>query len=152
MNLGILGFGEASGTIAGGLLGRGPVEIRVWKRRPWTDDVQWRTDDLGLVLCAEPREAIEPSDIILSLVPPSAALHVAERAAPWCAGKLYVDLNATAPGAMEDACKVIEGAAGRFVDGAIMGPLGKQKHRVSTVVSGEEAEELERFVELVERG
>ena len=142
MNLGILGFGEASSTIAGGLGGHGPVEIRVWKRPPWTDEARLRADALGVVLCAEPREAVEPSDIVFSLVPPGAAVEVADLAAPWCAGKLYLDLNATAPGAMEDASTAIERGAGRFVDGAIMGPLGRQKHRVSTVVSGQDAEEL----------
>ena len=142
MKLAILGFGEAASTIAGGLSGRGPAQVRVWKRQPWTDATRSNADAVGVVLCAEATEAVDPADIVFSLVPPGAAVEVAERAAATCRGKLYVDLNATALRAMESAGRVIEGAGGHFVDGAIMGPLGKQKHRVSTVVSGERADEV----------
>lgn len=141
-HLAILGFGEAARTLATGLQGRGPAEVRVWKRKPWTDEVERCGGEAGVILCGEAAEAVAGCEVVFSLVSPDAAVDVAEKAAPHCAGKTYVDLNATTLRAMEAAGEALSRAGGNFVDGAIMGPLGRQKHRVSTVVSGMAAEDL----------
>jgi len=85
---------------------------------------------------------VKGADIVFSLVTPTAAPEVAERAACGLAGKYYLDLNAASLRTKEQAAEIVETAGGLFVDGAIMGPLKRQQHRVSTLVSGPEAAKL----------
>ena len=80
--------------------------------------------------------------IIMSLVAPTAAPERWLAASSEIAGKFYLDLNAASLKSKEAAAAVIQAAGGRFIDGAIMGPLKRQRHQVSTVVSGEGAAQL----------
>ena len=141
-SLGILGCGVAARTIGAGLVNCGPHEVRLWKRRPWDGAVEKEVQSASAILCDDVAEVVGPSHVIFSLVTPAAALEVAKAAAPHAAGKYYVDLNAVSLKSVVEAGQVIEAAAGHFVDGAIMGPLAKQKHQVSTLVSGPHAAEL----------
>lgn len=145
-HLAILGFGTASTTLAKNLRGRGPATIRVWKRQPWNDELQSMATTMGVTLCDTPQAAIEPADLIFSLVPPDAAVQVAEAAANHIRGKSYLDLNAASLRAIEKAEASIRAGGGEFTDGAIMGPLGRQLHRVSTVVSGPHADKVARLL------
>ena len=142
LRLGVLGFGTASYEITKGLRSEGVADIHVWKREPWSDDVQARANTAGVTLCREASEVTTVSNIIISLVAPTAAPEVARQACSEIAGKFYLDLNAVSLKTKEAAAAVIQGAGGRFIDGAIMGPLKRQRHQVSTVVSGEDAAEL----------
>lgn len=140
--LAILGFGAAGSTLAESLQGRGPASIRIWKRPPWTNEVQTQAKQIGAVLCDTAQAAIEPADLVFSLVPPEATVEVAGAAANWIGGKSYLDLNAASLQVIEEAAAVVTSAGGYFTDGAIMGPLARQRHRVSTIVSGPHAEEV----------
>ena len=142
LRLGVLGFGTASYEITKGLRSEGVADIHVWKREPWSDEVQARANAAGVTLCREASEVTTVSNIIISLVAPTAAPEVARQACSEIAGKFYLDLNAASLKTKEAAAAVIQGAGGRFIDGAIMGPLKRQRHQVSTVVSGEAAAEL----------
>ena len=142
LGLGVLGFGTASYEITKGLHSEGVADIRVWKREPWSDEVQARANDAGVILCSEASEVTAASNIIVSLVAPTAAPDVGRQACSGIAGKFYLDLNAASLKTKEAAAAVIQRAGGRFIDGAIMGPLKRQRHQVSTVISGEGAEEL----------
>ena len=73
----------------------------------------------------EPRELIEHSDILLSIVPPSEARAVAQQFASHI-GKaakaaLFVDCNAIALAEVQRIAEIVERAGGRFVDGCIIG-------------------------------
>ena len=57
-------------------------------------------------------------------------------------GKFYLDLTTASPGTKEKAAAVVAAAGGIYIDGAIMGPLKKQHHKVSTLISGKKADEL----------
>ena len=142
LRLGVLGFGTASYEITKGLHSEGVADIRVWKRDPWSDEVQARANAAGVTLYREASEVTTASNIIISLVAPTAAPEVARHACSEIAGKFYLDLNAASIKTKEAAAGVIQGAGGRFIDGAIMGPLKRQRHQVSTVISGEGAQEL----------
>jgi 3-hydroxyisobutyrate dehydrogenase-like beta-hydroxyacid dehydrogenase len=143
--LGLLGLGEAAAAIAGGLNGlrtNRPEKILAWKRPPVDGGTTDRAEHAGVLLREDIADVAGASDVVFSLVAPTASVEVARLAAAYCSDKFYVDLNATALRAMEECAEIIETAGGHFVDGAIMGPLGRQGHRVSTVVSGKQAEAL----------
>jgi len=140
--LGVLGFGDAARTITASLQEVSPREILVWKRHPWSDDVRASAQGASVTLCAEASDVAKRADVLFSLVTPTAAAEVADRVGGSVAGKFYVDLNAASMRAIERTAEVVTANGGRFVDGAIMGPLKRQRHAVSTLVSGDEAEAL----------
>jgi len=66
------------------------------------------------------------ADFVLSIVPPAAALPLAERLATsiarWEAKPVYVDCNAVSPATVERIAECIAGAGAPFVDAGIIGP------------------------------
>ncbi len=54
---------------------------------------------------------------------------------------MYVDLTSSSPEAMKRAARKVEATGAFFVDGALMGPVPAEGHRVLTFVSGARAEE-----------
>ena len=140
--LGVLGFGDAARTIMASLQKVSPREILAWKRQPWSDADLEAARAADVTLCEEAPELADRVDVVFSLVTPTAAAEVAERVGGAIEGKFYVDLNAASMRAIERAAEIVTANGGRFVDGAIMGPLTRQRHAVSTLVSGDEADAL----------
>jgi 3-hydroxyisobutyrate dehydrogenase-like beta-hydroxyacid dehydrogenase len=116
--------------------------IHVWKRKPWSDETLACGQQAGVILCDKASEVVSISDIIFSLVTPSAAPYAAQCAAEDIAEKYYLDLNAASLHTKEQTADIVNSFGGWFIDGAIMGPLKKQRHKVSTLISGERADEL----------
>lgn len=88
-----------------------------------------RTMDLaesaGIRDVADDLAAVEGSDLLLSILPPSQALPLAERLASAIGlaerRPIYVDLNAIAPASVVEVGEVIDAVGGPFVDGGIIG-------------------------------
>lgn len=89
---------------------------------------------------------VAESDIVLSVLVPSAAVDVANQVARviQAIGKpiLYVDCNAIAPHKVIDIDQVIQQAGGQFVDAAIIGPPPRVPDRTRIYASGNQAETL----------
>lgn len=84
------------------------------------------------------------ADVILSILPPSSALDLAERLAPAirAAGRplLYVDANAISPATARAVEAVVTAAGARFADGGIIGPPPSRGGKATRIyVSGEHA-------------
>ncbi|TWI58559.1 6-phosphogluconate dehydrogenase-like protein [Pseudomonas duriflava] len=98
-------------------------------------------------------EQLGEADILLSIVPPSEALPLAQELAPVLARTrktLYVDCNAIAPATVEQVGQVIMDAGCPFADAAIFGaPPSADRGCPSFYVSGEHAG---RFAQLSEYG
>lgn len=95
-------------------------------------------------------DAIAAADMILSIVPPSEALTLAESLAPALAAAarkpLYVDCNAIAPDTVEQVAAVIAQAGAPFADaGIIGGPPKPEGYTPAIYASGAEAP---RFAQL----
>lgn len=144
--LGVLGFGEAGSTIASGLASDGLGGIRVWKRSPCSDAVREAGRQAGLSVTDNLEDVVGASDLLVSLVAPEAALEVAQRAAPWIRGKYYLDLNTVTPGTTMRIDESVAEHGGRFVGGAIMGPLKVEQHHVTTLISGPHARRVEAIL------
>ena len=81
------------------------------------------------------KQAIEYSDIVISLNSPSQAIEVAKDYAQYCRG-IYLDLNNISP---KTACEINK-IAENFVDGAIIGKIDSQNPTL--YLSGNKANEL----------
>ena len=101
-----------------------------------------------------PEAAYADADMILSIVPPGAALAMAERLAPVlkaAANKpLYVDCNAVSPDTVRKVAAVVEAAGAPFADAGIIGnPPQSSGYSPVIYASGEQAE---RFASLNDYG
>jgi 3-hydroxyisobutyrate dehydrogenase-like beta-hydroxyacid dehydrogenase len=144
--IGFIGFGEAGFAIAKGLHEAG-VERIFFTHRNRRDPgraalAAKRGWEAGAVALDSAGVLAARCDYLLSVVPPDASRAVAEEIAPFLGpGKVYLDLTSSSPEVMERAASLIEAKGAVFIDGALMGPVPAEGHRVLTFVSGAQAEE-----------
>lgn len=140
----ILSTGEMGHAIAGVLGENGLRALTVLQGRSQrTRDLAAKSDVSDLPTM---EELVAASDIVLSVVVPSAAPSVASAiaAAVNKTGKplLYVDLNAISPMTSTAIGEVLSAAGGRYVDGCIIGASSKLKIKTTFYVSGPHASEF----------
>ncbi|MDZ7955837.1 NAD(P)-dependent oxidoreductase [Nostoc sp. DedQUE09] len=89
------------------------------------------------------------SDLVLSVLVPSAAVEVAKQVAEAISnvGKqiLYVDGNAIAPQKVKRIAQIIESSGATFVDASIIGPPPRVPGRTRIYASGKQADELQQL-------
>ncbi len=114
---GAMGSGLADALIRGGER----VVATLDGRSPRTQELAHKAgfefvDDLAAVVAV--------SDVLISIVPPGAALDVARAIVAVAAGHtpLVVDLNAVSPGTVDEIAGVLAGSRIDLVDGSISGP------------------------------
>lgn len=100
------------------------------------------------------------SDIILSILPPAAAVETARRVAAAMAEAgatpAYADCNAVSPATARAAADAIEGAGALFIDGGIVGPAPRATPPTRLYVSGPDCTPIQalqaEFLEVREIG
>jgi hypothetical protein len=111
MIVGVLHPGEMGAAIGTALLAAGHEVL-------WASDGRseaTRRRAAGFVDAGSPADVVGRSEVIFSVVPPSAAVEVAESLPPF--DGIYVDANAVSPSTAARVGSVVE----RFVDGGIVG-------------------------------
>src|SRR5579864_2671328 len=145
-NVGLVGYGEV-GRILAEDLRKQDVSVSAY-------DIKLRSDESGRPLREHARNhGVTPhashadlaaqSDFIVSAVTASQAVPVAEA----CAGGLrtgawFLDFNSASPGAKQRAAALIDGAGGRYVEGAVMTSVPPLRLRVPLLLGGGYAEAL----------
>ena len=146
--IGLIGFGEAGASIAGGLVEAG-VEVVATDVRLASDAggaLRAQADDLGVVLVEDAASVAGRCQVILSFVTSSAAIPVAESLAPHLGGEhLVVDANSTSPARVQEVGRTLEGSGAAVCDVAVMSAVPPHRHRVPMLASGPGAQ---RFVDL----
>jgi 3-hydroxyisobutyrate dehydrogenase-like beta-hydroxyacid dehydrogenase len=126
--VGILGLGEAGGTIAADLRAAG-VAVRGYDPLPARRDA------------AVPEEAIAGADVVLSLTTaaeaPAAARSVLGALSP---GQLYADANTSGAALKRELAALVEPTGAVFVDVALMAPVPGKGLRTPAGASGPGAE------------
>lgn len=118
----ILGPGDLGTRLAALLSGAGHRTIATLEGRSDRSAALWR--DAGLATAPTLAEAVRDADIVISAVPPEAALAAAEAfaaAAPARAWPVYVDANSIAPPLARAIAGLIEGRGGRVVGATLHG-------------------------------
>ncbi|MBI2371427.1 MAG: NAD(P)-dependent oxidoreductase [Deltaproteobacteria bacterium] len=145
--IGILGIGEMGAAWAR-LLRRHGQEVLTY-----LDDRSERTKKRAQEAAVASRESVEAlvrdADVVVSLVPTSAADPVADavaRAIPQAhPGLLFVEANAIAPGRVQAIARRIEAAGGRCVDAAVLGLARGIGNGTLVIASGPHAEALQAW-------
>ncbi len=126
----------AMGAVLGGLLVRAGHTVR-WASDGRSGASVRRAAGAGLVDAGTTADLAAASDVVLSIVPPHAALDTA-RALAGFAG-IYADCNAIAPATAVDVAAVVEAGGATFVDGGIVGLPPEAAGTTRLYLSGEEA-------------
>lgn len=108
-----------------------------------------RAERSGFAVAGSDAQLAQEAGIVLSIVPPGAALGLAERLAPALAAAaakpVYVDCNAVAPETAERIGAVIARTGCRYVDAGIIGPPPSASARTVFYASGADARVLARL-------
>ncbi len=97
----------------------------------------------GVALAASHAELAANADLIVSAVPASQAVAVAAACAPPIAmGTWFLAFNSASPGAKIKAAGLIDGAGGRYVEGAVMTSVPPYRIRVPLLLGGPQGAEL----------
>lgn len=143
--VGIVGYGEAGGAFAAGLV-RAGVSVVVFDTRlaePGGEELRRRARAADVALVEDVGALVDGAQVILSLVTSSAALPVArDLARHLTADHLVADLNSTSPGLAREVFRVIATTGAAFADVAVMAAVPPHGHRVPLLACGPGASQL----------
>lgn len=148
MRIGFIGFGEVGYFTAKGLAGEGVTDIAAYDAALDMDGDYRRTiiaraEEAGVALAASIADLAASSDIIFCAVQAQYAPEVAKSALPHIKpGAVFADLTTAKPAQKEAAAELFAAKGLGFVDGAIMGSLIVDAHKVPMLCSGQGAEKL----------
>jgi 3-hydroxyisobutyrate dehydrogenase-like beta-hydroxyacid dehydrogenase len=97
---------------------------------------QERARKAGLTACPSLKEALDASEVVLSLCPPHAAEDVAVSVARHGFTGLYVEANAISPERMERIANEVRPASS-VLDGAVIGPPPGDRHTCRLYLAGD---------------
>ena len=146
LKVAFLGFGEAAFEIAKGLKTEGLESIKVFDKVAAVDSsvgevLRKRAAEAGVVIKKELGEAVQGADYVFSTVVSSAAVAVAEAAAPFLnSEQIYVDFNSTSPEVKKKVGQIVAGKGVRYVEAAVMAAVPGKGHKVPLLVCGDSAE------------
>ena len=125
----LIGFGEVGRRLAADLtIRRAALEVVAWDRLfVHADSAPSRAAQAmadSLRMAASLGEALLERTLVISAVTASECLAVArEAAARFPSGAWFLDLNSVSPATRMSAAALIDGAGGRYVEGAVMSPI-----------------------------
>ena len=136
----VIGYGEVGQTLAADLAAAGTADITAWDCLfPLPTSVPVR----GARACGQVRAAPSMADalmertVIISAVTAANCITAArEAAASLPPGAYYFDLNSVAPATKRAAAAAVEAAGGRYVEAAVMSPIGPKRIASPMLIGG----------------
>jgi 3-hydroxyisobutyrate dehydrogenase-like beta-hydroxyacid dehydrogenase len=144
-HVGLIGYGEVGRILAEDLRKAG---VRVSAYDIKLDDERGETmrqhaAGIGVTLACSHAELAAQADFIVSAVTASQDIAVAEACAPAIKkAAWFLDFNSASPGAKRRAADLIDGAGGRYVEGAVMTSVPPYRIKVPLLLGGAGAREL----------
>ncbi|WP_257168871.1 NAD(P)-dependent oxidoreductase [Bradyrhizobium sp. SRS-191] len=144
-HVGLIGYGEVGKILAEDLRKDGvrvsAYDLKLADSRG--DAMRSHADSIGVTLAASHAELAAQADFIVSAVTASQDVAVAEACAPAIKpGAWFLDFNSASPGAKQRAAALIDGAGGRYVEGAVMTSVPPYRIKVPLLLGGAGAREL----------
>ncbi|CCD95515.1 putative dehydrogenase, with NAD binding domain [Bradyrhizobium sp. ORS 375] len=144
-HVGLIGYGEVGKILAEDLRKDGvrvsAYDVKLADSRG--DAMRGHADSIGVTLTASHAELAAQADFIVSAVTASQDVAVAEAcAASIKPGAWFLDFNSASPGAKQRAAALIDGAGGRYVEGAVMTSVPPYRIKVPLLLGGAGAREL----------
>ena len=143
--IGLVGYGEVGRILAEDLRAR-ELAVAAYDLKlgsPAQTPLAEHAAAHGVELAASHADLAAKADLIVSAVTASQAVTVAEACAPTIAqGCWFLDFNSASPGAKIKAAGLIDGAGGRYVEGAVMTSIPPYRIRVPLLLGGSQATAL----------
>ena len=144
-HVGLVGYGEVGRILAEDLRAQG-VNVSAYDIKldgPQAGALRDHAGTHGVKLLPSHGDLAAQSDFVVSAVTASQAVRVAKACAPrmkkdgW-----FLDFNSASPGAKQRAAVLIDGAGGRYVEGAVMTSIPPYRIKVPLLLGGAGAKEL----------
>jgi len=144
-HVGLVGYGEV-GRILAEDLRKEDVRVSAYDIKLGGDRAQSLRDHaaaFGVALMETHADLASQAELIVSAVTASQAVPVAAACAPAVKpGAWFLDFNSASPGAKRRAAVLIDGAGGRYVEGAVMTSVPPYRIKVPLLLGGGGASEL----------
>ncbi|WP_316231299.1 NAD(P)-dependent oxidoreductase [Bradyrhizobium sp. SZCCHNR1051] len=144
-HVGLIGYGEVGKILAEDLRKDG-VRVCAYDVKladAMGDAMRSHAAEIGVTLAASHAELAAQADFIVSAVTASQDVAVADAcAATIKPGAWFLDFNSASPGAKQRAAALIDGAGGRYVEGAVMTSVPPYRIKVPLLLGGAGAREL----------
>jgi 3-hydroxyisobutyrate dehydrogenase-like beta-hydroxyacid dehydrogenase len=144
-HVGLVGYGEVGRILAEDLRKDGvrvsayDIKLGDSRAKPLRDHAA----GIGVALASSHADLAAQADFIVSAVTASQAVPVAQACAPAVKkGAWFLDFNSASPGAKRRAAALIDGAGGRYVEGAVMTSVPPYRIKVPLLLGGSGAREL----------
>ena len=148
--IGLLGYGEV-GRILAEDLRKQDVKVSAYDVKLGGKEeapLRAHAENFGVALATSHAQLARQADFIVSAVTASQAVPVAQACAPAISkGCWFLDINSASPGAKRRAAAGIDGAGGRYVEGAVMTSVPPYRIRVPLLLGGSGARELAPLLE-----
>jgi 3-hydroxyisobutyrate dehydrogenase-like beta-hydroxyacid dehydrogenase len=138
----LFGFGEVGQTLAADLAKRGRKDLRCW-------DILFADPRSGPSVAAasspataanDVRAGVSGTTIVVSAVTAGQCVAAAEAAsAHLAAGAYFVDLNSVSPATKVAAARIVTDAGARYVEAAVMAPIGPKRIATPMLLGGAHA-------------
>ena len=144
-HVGLVGYGEV-GRILAEDLRKQDVKVSAYDIKLGGEQAGPLRDHagtFGVELASSHAELAATADLIVSAVTASQAVPVANACAPAVKkGAWFLDFNSASPGAKRRAAGLIDGAGGRYVEGAVMTSVPPYRIKVPLLLGGGGARDL----------
>jgi 3-hydroxyisobutyrate dehydrogenase-like beta-hydroxyacid dehydrogenase len=144
-HVGLVGYGEV-GRILAEDLRKQDVKVSAYDIKLGGEQAGPLRDhagSFGVELASSHGDLAARADLIVSAVTASQAVPVADACAPAVKkGAWFLDFNSASPGAKRRAADLIDGAGGRYVEGAVMTSVPPYRIKVPLLLGGNSARDL----------
>jgi 3-hydroxyisobutyrate dehydrogenase-like beta-hydroxyacid dehydrogenase len=144
-HVGLIGYGEVGKILAEDLRAQS-VSVTACDIKLGTDAgeaMRTHAARLNVPISISHVDAVRNAELVISAVTASRAVSVADSCAPGMrAGAFFLDLNSASPGAKIRAAAIIDGAGGRYVEGAVMTSVPPKRIKVPLLLGGPHAKAL----------
>jgi 3-hydroxyisobutyrate dehydrogenase-like beta-hydroxyacid dehydrogenase len=143
--LAFIGFGEAGHAIAAGLRGAGVETMAAWDilfPQAAGEKLRRAAEAAGVRRANSAADAVRGVDLIISAVTAASSVEAAQAIKAHLAGTPYfLDINSVSPGRKQETAKLL-GAAGRYVDVAVLAPIYPARHQTPMLLAGPHADAI----------
>ncbi|MEO5734954.1 MAG: DUF1932 domain-containing protein [Rubrivivax sp.] len=138
----LIGYGEVGRILAEDLHSKGTA-VAAFDLKHADAALQAHAAAHGVELASHAADALQDARLVISAVTASQTVAVAEACAlAWPQSAWFLDFNSASPGAKQRAAAIVEGAGGRYVEGAVMTSIPPYRMRVPLLLGGPHAAAL----------
>jgi 3-hydroxyisobutyrate dehydrogenase-like beta-hydroxyacid dehydrogenase len=142
----LIGYGEVGRILAEDLRARG-TSVAAFDLKFAADagaPMRSHAQQHGVRLTESHADAVRDAELVISAVTASQAVAVARVCAAGIAhSAFFLDFNSASPGAKIEAAGIVNGAGGRYVEGAVMTSVPPHRIKVPLLLGGPDAAALE---------